>query len=721
MALPSSGPLSLSDIQTEFGGTNPISLNEYYAGGGLVPAGTSGTYGAVPTSGQISVQNFYGTTNYTPIYVEEVFSTWLYTGNASTNIIVNNINLSANGGLVWMKARSGVYGSGLPTWIDTARGINKQLYSNLAAAQYSYNNTLTAFNSNGFTLGPDTETEAINAPNAVMASWTFRKKSKFFDIVTFTGNGTSNRAISHSLDSTPGMVIVKALNSASINDWITVHRGQPNKGWLRLNQDATVADAGTDIITFNASTFTVGPTGSPEYGNQNGIQYVAYLFAHNAGGFGPTGTDNIITCGSYVGNNSTSTTVTLGYEPQWVMVKRATGTSSAYTGWAMFDISRGMPALIQDNTLLANTNNPENPATANGAFISPLPTGFRLDEPGSNLTNTDSTFIYVAIRRGPMRVPTVGTSVFVAGGYDSNSTSQTINETVTSPDLGLGIGRTGPTSGTNGWYDRLRGQERALRSWTSNAQYSSAPGGEGRMTNTMFGMLVEYTYGLLNSSPTSYVMYYMKRAPQFFDTIYYAGTGSAQNLSHNLTIAPELVIIKATGNGGGGFGWVTGSSYYPSWGRYIQLNTDEAVNGSNNAGPFNNTAPTSSVLTVNTWTETNGSGSNYVAYLFATCPGVSKVGSYTGTGALQTVNCGFTTGARFVLIKRIDGVGDWYVYDTTRGMSSGNDPYLLLNRYDAQVTGTNYVDTTSVGFQVTAAAPAALNASGGTYLFLAIA
>jgi hypothetical protein len=63
MALPTSGPLSLSDIQTEFGGTNPISLNEYYAGGSFVPAGTTGTNGAVPSSGTISISNFYGTSN----------------------------------------------------------------------------------------------------------------------------------------------------------------------------------------------------------------------------------------------------------------------------------------------------------------------------------------------------------------------------------------------------------------------------------------------------------------------------------------------------------------------------------------------------------------------------------------------------------------------------------------------------------------------------------
>lgn len=65
MPLPSSGPLTLADIQAEFGGTNPISLSEYYAGGANVPAGTTGTYGAVPSSGAISIRNFYGTSKAT--------------------------------------------------------------------------------------------------------------------------------------------------------------------------------------------------------------------------------------------------------------------------------------------------------------------------------------------------------------------------------------------------------------------------------------------------------------------------------------------------------------------------------------------------------------------------------------------------------------------------------------------------------------------------------
>ena len=118
----------------------------------------------------------------------------------------------------------------------------------------------------------------------------------------------------------------------------------------------------------------------------------------------------------------------------------------------------------------------------------------------------------------------------------------------------------------------------------------------------------------------------------------------------------------------------------------------------------------------------NHSGQNYVAYLFATLSKLSKVGSYSGTGNDINIDCGFTAGARFVLIKCIDDVnGDWYVWDSVRGIVSGNDPYLLLNSNAAQVTNTDYIDPLNAGFTVTASAPAALNATGGTYLFLAIA
>jgi hypothetical protein len=136
---------------------------------------------------------------------------------------------------------------------------------------------------------------------------------------------------------------------------------------------------------------------------------------------------------------------------------------------------------------------------------------------------------------------------------------------------------------------------------------------------------------------------------------------------------------------------------------------------------FNDTAPTNTVFSVGVGNAINGSGSTYIAHLFASAPGVSKVGSYTGTGTTQVINCGFTAGSRFVLIKRTDAEGGWHYWDSARGIVAGDDPYLLLNTIDAEVTNTDFIDPASTGFEISSTAPAAINASGGTFIFLAIA
>jgi hypothetical protein len=100
-------------------------------------------------------------------------------------------------------------------------------------------------------------------------------------------------------------------------------------------------------------------------------------------------------------------------------------------------------------------------------------------------------------------------------------------------------------------------------------------------------------------------------------------------------------------------------------------------------------------------THTNASGDTYIAYLFATLPGISKVFSVTkSSGSDASVDCGFTSGPRFVMLKRTDSTGDWYVWDTERGIVAGNDPYLLLNSTAAEVTSTDYIDPTSNGFTI---------------------
>jgi hypothetical protein len=117
----------------------------------------------------------------------------------------------------------------------------------------------------------------------------------------------------------------------------------------------------------------------------------------------------------------------------------------------------------------------------------------------------------------------------------------------------------------------------------------------------------------------------------------------------------------------------------------------------------------------------NGSGTNYIAYLFATVAGVSKVGSYTMASGGTNVDCGFSSGARFILIKSTESGRDWLVFDTTRGIVSGNDPYLRLNLTDAEVTSQDLVDPLSSGFRIPESGVGNIANVGETYIFYAIA
>jgi hypothetical protein len=145
-------------------------------------------------------------------YIEDVFSTYVYTGTGATQSINNGIDLSTKGGLVWTKSRTNPTGTydGWHALVDTVRGTNSVIYSNATDSYSALNTYVSAFNSNGFNLGAGTYDS--NKSSYTYASWTFRKQAKFFDVVTFTGDGTDNRAISHNLGSVPGCIIVKSLS-----------------------------------------------------------------------------------------------------------------------------------------------------------------------------------------------------------------------------------------------------------------------------------------------------------------------------------------------------------------------------------------------------------------------------------------------------------------------------------------------------------------------------
>jgi len=635
-------------------------------------------------------------------YIEDVFSTWLYKGNGSTQSIDNGINLSGRGGLTWIKSRSAADHA----LYDTSRGATFELASNTTAAQITRSDGLTAFNSNGFSLG---NLAKLNTNNVGYASWTFREQPKFFDIVTYTGTG-SNTTIPHNLGSVPGCIIIKRTDA--IEDWNVYHRSLANTQYMILSGTAA-ALTGTTRWNSTTPTSTVFSLGTSTIVNASGGSYVAYVFAHDAGGFGLAGTDNVVSCGTYNGN-STTNSINLGYEPQWLLIKRTTVAASS---WVLLDNMRGLTVGTSDAALSPNTTDAEGATVSVSGAIRPTATGFDLLNSNSALNVTGSSYIYIAIRR-PMKIPTLGTSVF---SVDTTTAANDITGTLKQSDMGWFKDRTTVAN----WFvaDRLRGFTSAYYTPTlytnlTNVEATPTTGDTltafgPTTTGVTNGVLYAGGAGVAGNYP---LLYSFKRAPGFFDEVCYTGTSTAQNVTHNLTVPPELMIVKSRSNA---TQWRVYSSFLGNTSD-ILLNSTSAVN--TGSSYWNSTTPTSTVFTlVGNNAQVNSAGLTYVAYLFATLAGVSKVGSYTGTGALQTVACGFTSGARFVLIKRTDSTGDWYVWDSTRGISSGTDPYLLLNSTAAEVTANNYVDTDSTGFKVTAAAPAALNASGGTYIFLAIA
>jgi|9_EtaG_2_1085328.scaffolds.fasta_scaffold00311_7 plastocyanin len=214
-------------------------------------------------------------------FVDDVFSTFLYKGNGSARSINNGINLSDEGGLVWMKSRTAAgYDNILQ---DTVRGRGKYLKSNDANAQISPDpdQYITSFNANGFSLG--TENDINNGNNNYFVSWTFRKQKGFFDIVTYTGNG-SNRTIAHSLGSVPGMIIIKNLTDSG-EQWAVGHRGiyesSPWNYYMWLNTTNAQMDD-SQIFNDTAPTSSVFSIGTQDRVNKNGSNYVAYVFAGGA-------------------------------------------------------------------------------------------------------------------------------------------------------------------------------------------------------------------------------------------------------------------------------------------------------------------------------------------------------------------------------------------------------------------------------------------------------
>jgi len=305
--------------------------------------------------------------------VAETFSTDIYTGTGASQTITNGLDLSGDGGLTWFKWRGsndGVISSAWNLLIDTERGVNKFISSDRTAAEQTQSALDMTFNSNGVTFNDYAGFTSYTGDDYVL--WSFKKQAKFFDVVTWTGDGSASRNISHNLGATVGTIIVKRYNTTE--DWVVFHRSLGANNQLKLNKtDAAGSLSGLFISTPTDSVFTVGSNSAI---NANGSTYVAYLFAHD------TASDGLIQCGSFVNDaSSVDVEVNLGWKPQWLLIKGAS-SGSGLGHWYIYDSSRTGQIL-----------------SANQSAAESADTSFTLTNNGfTPTTNFGGTLIYIAIR-----------------------------------------------------------------------------------------------------------------------------------------------------------------------------------------------------------------------------------------------------------------------------------------------------------------------------------
>ena len=331
----------------------------------------------------------------------DYFNTVLYTGNGSTQSI-SGINFRPD--LVWIKKRSATSDH---MWHDIARGVTNAIRSNTTGAENSQSNYLTAFDSDGFTVGSSND---VNTNGSTFASWNWlasnttvsntdgsitstvsANTTSGFSIVSYTGTG-STATVGHGLGVTPKMIITK--NRSSVETWRPYHVALGAGQALALNDvNATDTDAAYWSNTEpTSSVFTVGTTAGT---NGSGNSMIAYCFAEVKG---------FSKFGSYIGNgNADGTFIYTGFKPAFVIFKK----TSAVGNWAMLDSTRSY-ANVANHTLATNSSNAESSfgggESVFGASnkVDIVSNGIKIREASDYNNASGATFIYMAFAEEPL-------------------------------------------------------------------------------------------------------------------------------------------------------------------------------------------------------------------------------------------------------------------------------------------------------------------------------
>lgn len=624
----------------------------------------------------------------TPTYIDDVFNISLFNGSGATNSIVTGVDLTtSDGGLIIAKQRNSA--SGDTFFLNTVRGTSGVRFSNTGS---EIGAGFSSYNSNGFTLS---SSSTLNTSGQPYEAWTFKKAPKFYTQVQVSHTTGTATNVDLSELGEVGLVMVKILTVTGA--WWVWHSGL-TAGYNLRNTTAAQSTA-APYLSVSGTTLTIAS------GQATGT-YMVYAWANDIASSG------LIRCGLYTGNGSASgPVVNLGWEPQFLLIKRIDTTGA----WAILDVARGIPIVGNQPFLAAEAVSAE---TVNNHYVNLLANGFQLASTATVVNASAGKYIYMAIRRSN-KPPTDPTKVIAATVYTGTNADNRLLDLGIAPDTVLLRRRSGNGAGYEGFLvaDRLRGQEWYKTDSSGPVATVTADGLDQQLLSSELGtafsanngIFIGNASGTLNTSPNinasttanDHVALSFKRAAKFYDHVVYNGTGVAdREVPHNLGVKPEFLWVKRKeSNASNTIVW---HKSLPSDNHQLLLDIASSV-----AGPFPNeiTSIQASKLVLGS-SNPNASGGVYSLHMFASVPGVCKVGSFDGlTGSNVNVDCGFAAPARIVIIFFST---TWAVFDSARGISpSSSNPVLSFAYTNSEglnaglksfATGFSFGGTTGVSY-----------------------
>jgi len=307
------------------------------------------------------------------------FQTATYTGNGGTLAVVNTGNSDLQPDMLWGKDRGNATNHELH---DSVRGATKRIKPNDVDDEQTQSNSVTSFDSDGFSLGSDGD---LNGNNGTFVAWQWKETATAgFDIVAYTGNG-SNRTISHSCGAIPKMIIIKDLNADDNWNVYTAPTGNDSHMHLNLTNATSGSSSYWNDTTPTSSVFSLGSNGAV---NENANNFIAYCFA-DVQGFSKVGT--------YTGNgNANGAFVYTGFKPAFLMIK----CTDAARSWQIHN-SKSSPFNTGNTNarLFANLVDAE----AANSSLDLLSNGFKVRESSDLNTNgSGNNYIYMAFAEAPL-------------------------------------------------------------------------------------------------------------------------------------------------------------------------------------------------------------------------------------------------------------------------------------------------------------------------------